>query len=221
MTTMAMDSATGAKITVLPPAPEFSSAEEINHRVANSLQLLSALVMVEARGVVDPLALAALDMTRQRIAAIASVHRQLYRSGDAAMVDLGAYLEDLGADLEAGGGNTAMGRRVIVGATSVIVPAEEATAIGIIVSELVSNAYKYAYEPSAPGSVRIVLRSMGFGGYKLEVEDRGRGRGLAGPVKGTGLGGRLIEMMAARIGGHYDYQDARPGTLFTLRVGKR
>jgi two-component sensor histidine kinase len=135
------------------------------------------------------------------------------------MVDLGAYLGDLGADLEAGGGGGATGRRVVVSAASVIVPAEEATAIGIIVSELVSNAYKYAYEPSAPGSVRIVLRALGFGGYKLEVEDRGRG--LTGPVKGTGLGGRLIEMMATRIGGHYDYRDARPGTLFTLCVGRR
>jgi len=83
----------------------------------------------------------------------------------------------------------------------------------------VTNACKYAYAPGMPGDVRVSLRPAPFGGYALEVEDRGRG--MAGVVRGTGLGGRLVEMMATRVGGRYDYHDAQPGTRFTLRVGKR
>lgn len=206
-------------LVVLPPAPEPSSADEVNHRIANSLQLLSAMVSIEARGVADPAARAALDKTQQRIGAIASVHRHLYRTRDASVIDLAAYLEELGGELEAGCADPAAGRRVLVQAAPVWVAAEEATAIGIIVSELVGNACKYAYAADEPGDVRIALRPLPPRGYVLEVEDRGRG--LGGSVDGTGLGRRLVEMMAARLGAWHGYQDAQPGTRFALCMGRR
>ena len=213
--------ARGPAVTVLPAAPEPSSADEINHRIANSLQLLQAMVSVEARGIEDPAALAALDMTQRRIGAIASVHRQLYRTHEASTVDLGAYLEELGQELEAGYADAAAGRHVTVDASPVAVTAREATAIGIMVSELVGNACKYAYAGSEPGGVRIALRPMLFGGYILEVEDRGRGRARDAAPEGSGLGSRLIDMMATRLGGWHGYDDARPGTRFVFCVGKR
>jgi two-component sensor histidine kinase len=220
---MTTNSATagGPAITVLPAAPEPSSADEINHRIANSLQLLQAMVSVEARGIEDPAALAALDMTQRRIGAIAGVHRQLYRTHEASTVDLGAYLDELGQELDAGCANAAVGRRVLVDASPVAVAASEATAIGIMVSELVGNACKYAYAPDEPGDVRIALRPMLFGGYILEVEDRGHGRARDAAPQGSGLGSRLIDMMATRLGGWHGYDDARPGTRFVFCVGKR
>lgn len=208
----------GPAVTVLPATPEPSNADEINHRIANSLQLLSAMVSVEARAIEDPAALAALDMTQRRIGAIASVHRHLYRTHETAILDLGAYLTEIGSDLEAGCASRTIDRRVVVQAAHVAVTAEDATAIGIIVSELVSNACKYAYAPDAPGDVRITLRHLPLRGYVLEVEDRGRGLDGAA-IRGTGLGSRLIHMMAARLGGSHDYHDALPGTRFVLCVG--
>jgi two-component sensor histidine kinase len=62
---------------------------------------------------------------------------------------------------------------------------------------------------------------MLFGGYILEVEDRGRGRAPDAAPHGSGLGSRLIDMMAARLGGWHGYDDARPGTRFVFCVGKR
>ncbi|MBC9032639.1 sensor histidine kinase [Sphingomonas sp. JC676] len=223
MVMTAADTTTGdaPAITVLPADPEPSSADEINHRISNSLQLLSAMVSVEARGIEDPAARAALDMTQRRISAIASVHRQLYRTHEASTVDLGAYLDELGYELEAGYANAAAGRRVLVDASSITVTAMEATAIGIMVSELVGNACKYAYAPNEPGDVRIALRPMLFGGYILEVEDSGRGRVPDATPEGSGLGSRLIDMMATRLGGWHGYDDARPGTRFIFCVGKR
>lgn len=207
----------GPAITVLPAAPEPTSADEINHRIANSLQLLAAMVSVESRGIQDPAALAALDMTQRRIRAIASVHRHLYRTHETSGIDLGAYLKELGCDLEAGLASAAAGRRILVHASPVTVTAEEATAIGIIVSELVGNACKHAYAPDEPGDVRIALGATPFCGYVLEVEDRGRGLARAA---GTGMGSRLIDMMAARLGARHGYHDAQPGTRFALCVVK-
>jgi len=213
--------AQNARVTVLPPAPESSSANEINHRLANSLQLLSAMVSAEARGIQDPVAAAALDRTLRRIGAIAGVHRQLYRSDQGMMVNLGTYLDELGGDLEESVADTAAGRYVIVHAAGVMVSAEEATSIGIIVSEIVTNAFKHGYAPGASGIVSIALRAGGPGGYLLEVKDSGQGRNPDSAARGTGLGGRLVGMMATKLGGHYAWLDARPGTCFELCVGKR
>jgi two-component sensor histidine kinase len=137
------------------------------------------------------------------------------------MVDLRAYLEELGEELEQGCADADSGRRVIVRAAPLEVPPEEATSIGILVSELVANACKYAYAPGASGDVVVRLTAMPFGGYRLDVEDRGRGMAADRPAEGTGLGSRLIAMMAARLGGRHGWQDIAPGTRFTLCVGKR
>jgi two-component sensor histidine kinase len=207
-------------ITILPPLPDRGSAREAHHRIANSLQLLSAMVSIEARGIADPTALAALDMTMRRINAIAGVQRMLYLSSDAATVDLGVYLEDLGAQLEQGCADAGAGRHVRVFAQRIEVAAEDATALGVIVSELVGNACKYAYPADAPGDVRVALRALPLGGYVLEVSDRGQGIVPDADPQGSGLGSRLIAMMAGRLGGHPIWRDAQPGTHFELYVGK-
>jgi two-component sensor histidine kinase len=206
-------------IAYLPPIAEPNCADEANHRVANSLQLLAAMVSVEARNIVDPAARAALDTTIRRIGAIAGVHRRLYQARETARVDLGAYLEDLGAELEESCGDAATGRHVIVAAEPIDVAPEAATAIGVIVSELVGNACKYAYPAGKPGDVRVVLRGIPLGGYSLIVSDRGRGMVAGAAPQGTGLGGQLVAMMARKLGASHGWTDARPGTCFTMTVG--
>lgn len=204
-------------VSVLPPMPKVTVPDEAHHRIANNLQLLATMVSIEARRMVDPLALAALDMTQRRIVAIASVHRQLYQAGDSATVDLGCYLQALAEDLEQCCADPATGRHVRVIATDdVVVGAEEATALGIVVSELVGNACKYAYAPGQPGDVTIMLSAMPFGGYRLDVVDRGHGMRVGDVPRGTGLGTRLIRMMAAKINATCAWHDAVPGTRFTL-----
>lgn len=211
-------------VTVLPALPQPGSVEEAHHRIANSLQLLAAVVSVEAHRIADPVALAALDLTMRRITAIAGVQRMLYQSPAATSVDLGAYLQDLGAELDRGCGNAGVGRHVRVDARSVKVSAEDATAVGVIVSELVGNACKYAYPVGMPGDVRVTLRarSGGYvsGGYVIEVSDSGAGILPDADPKGTGLGSRIVAMMAHRLGAQMNWRDARPGTRFTLAVGK-
>lgn len=208
-------------ITLLPPMPQPSMADEVHHRIANSLQLLGALVSLEARRIVDPGALAALEMTQQRIGAIAGVHRQLYRTSDAATIDLAPYLEALSEELDRGCIDSGAGRHVRVNAASVVVSSSDASMIGIIVAELVSNACKYAYETGQAGDVSIELRAMPFGGYRLDVSDRGRGMATTEMAHGSGLGTQLIAMMARRLDAHHGWHDTHPGTCFTLMAGHR
>jgi two-component sensor histidine kinase len=196
---------------------------EMNHRVANSLQLVSAMVSLQARGIADPAAREALRATQRRIEAVAQVHSRLYRSHGAEDVDLAAYLADLAGQL-----HDSYDRPISVEAAAMRVPVDRAISIGVIVSELVSNACKYAYDAREPGGVSVRLSTDPGGGYRLEVADRGiglpaegrvRGTGMPaeGRVRGTGMGRHLIELMAQSLRATGGYEAAPAGTRYVLR----
>ncbi|WP_454798209.1 sensor histidine kinase [Novosphingobium lindaniclasticum] len=201
-------------------------AEESDHRIANNLQLLMAMIAAEKREVSDPAAGLALDRMLGRIGAIAGVHRQLTRTAEAgagagagaasAVVDIGGYLRTLARQIEAGCCDAAAGRRLRVRSDAVLVPARLAAAMGLIASECVLNACKYAYAAQAPGEVRIGLSLAGPHALRLTVEDDGAGHG--GALPSAGFGARLIAMLAARIGAALVWEDARPGTRVVLAV---
>ena len=199
-------------LTVLPPLTPPSAADETNHRVANSLQLLSALISSEARDVSDPTMLKVLELTQHRITAIASVHRHLYSSGSDDDVDLGVYLEDLGEQIAR---SCPPHRRILVNATTVLVKPSAATSIGILVTELVTNACKHAYSPESPGDINITLRSLLDGTHCLIVEDQGLGTAMhSGRV---GLGRRLMDAIVCKLGAMARLEDALPGTRFVMQ----
>lgn len=201
---------------ISPAAPD--PVQESNHRIANHLQLLTQMVTFEARRVRDPVARATLDSTLHRIAAIAHLHRQLHRI-DSDRVDMAIYLDDLAGMLDQIGADPGSGRRVIVTANSVMAAPREASAIGMIVAELVSNALKHAYRPGEPGDIHVSLEGFPTG-YRLEVRDRGRGMSGAASPCGHGLGVRLIATLSRQLGGEASWSDSRPGTLFSLSVAR-
>ncbi len=88
-------------VAVLPPLREPARADEANPRIANNLQLLSALISLDARRVSNPEMRDWFATVQRRIGAIANVHRQLYIAPDKAFVDLGAYLCELAEELDA------------------------------------------------------------------------------------------------------------------------
>lgn len=178
---------------------------EVNHRVANSLQLVSSLVHMQTAAVTDAHAKAALVDTQRRIQAVAQVHRRLYTADVVSTVDMADYLTALVDELRttyASDGDGA--RRLALETDTIRVSTDQAVSLGIIVNELVANACKYAYPADRPGDVRISLRRDGDETVVLTVEDDGcglpGGDGLAkATVKGTGLGARVIGAMAASL----------------------
>lgn len=199
--------------TVLPPLPLPSAADEANHRIANTLQLVCSLISIEARDVSDATTRSVLERTQQRISAIAHVHHHLYAARDHAAIDLGSYLEELGAQMAR---SCAPHRQVFVNADTVPVSGATASSMGILVAELVTNACKHAYSADAPGSIGVALHRSNDGTYRLLVEDRGRG--TRGASVQDGLGRRLIDATVARLGGCAVWEDAEPGTRFRMDV---
>lgn len=190
---------------------------EVNHRVANSLQLVSAFVQMQASSVEAGVARSALKDTQRRIEAISQVHRRLYSSGDVESVDMQDYLEALVRELQDTLSSAASPRRLFLIADEVRLETDRAVSLGVIVNELVTNACKYAYKRGEPGEVRIRLAD-GEEGLTLTVEDDGAGMPKDGAVQGTGLGGRLIKAMAASLNSEVVYDAEHSGVRAILRL---
>ena len=190
---------------------------EVNHRVANSLALVSSLVRMQASSVQDAGARAALAETQARITAIGNLHRSLYTSDDVRTVDLAAYLETLVREL--GHSMSAAGRTpdIRFEAVPIQMKTDKAVSIGMIVTELVTNAIKYAY-PEGAGEIRVSLSRDPDGATLLAVADDGVGWSGQGPATGTGLGGKIVGAMARSLGTTIAYAQQPHGTRVTIRI---
>jgi two-component sensor histidine kinase len=173
--------------------------DEVNHRVANSLQLVSALIQMQANAVTDPAAKGALIDTQARLKAIIQVHKRLYTSDDVEAVDIEEYLAILLQELEQTWSTREGARSLRLIADKVRLHPDKAVSLGVIVSELVTNACKYAYPPNRTGEVRVSLKRTDDGEVELAVEDDGPGFAPDGAPVGTGLGQKVIRAMAASL----------------------
>lgn len=191
---------------------------EVNHRVANSLQLVSAFVHMQARSVTGEDARAALGDTQRRIAAIGQVHKRLYTSESIDAVDMEDYLSALLRELEDTWSTPSAPRTLRLSAEPLRLGTDKAVAVGIIVNELVSNACKYAYPADGPGEVRVDLRRDGADAFRLTIEDDGPGMPDDGAIQGTGLGSKLVNAMAAALRSSIEYQSRPAGVCAVLRA---
>ncbi len=194
--------------------------KEVNHRVANSLQLVGSMVAMQQRGVADPAARAALAETQGRIAAIAQIHRRLYTSADVSTVEMNAYFSGLASELEAAmsaaasgadGIATPTGHRLVLDVEPVRVTTDRAVALGVVVTELVTNAFKYAYPAGSAGEIRVRLASAPAG-LELAVEDDGTGIAPDTAAKGSGLGMRVVRAMLDTLKATIEFDPGHAGT---------
>jgi two-component sensor histidine kinase len=191
--------------------------KEVNHRVANSLQLVSAFVQLQSRAMQDGPGRAALQDTQQRIAAIGHVHRRLYTTDDVESVDMADYLTALTDELRQTWSTPAARRVLTLNSEPIRLPTDKAVSLGVIVSELVSNACKYAYPADADGEIRVDLRLADPRHFVLRVEDDGCGIAAGSAPQGTGVGTKLIAAMAKSLKSAVELESAN-GVRATLRA---
>lgn len=183
--------------------------KEVNHRIQNSLQLVSSFLGLQSRALGDPGLHAAFEEARRRLSAVALVHRRLYRADQIESVDLGRYLDDLVSEMASALGAEWAGQ-IALDAEPLLVPTDRAVTLGLVVTELVINANKYAYG-GAPGPITITLTSHN-GRLQVAVADHGQGRD--GDVEG--FGSRMMAAMVRQLSGELTYADNAPGVRAAL-----
>jgi light-regulated signal transduction histidine kinase (bacteriophytochrome) len=194
--------------------------KEVDHRVQNSLQLVSAFLSMQARAAGPGDVAASLAEAQSRLSAVALVHRRLYRDDQIESVDLARYLGELVDDLRQSlGGDWASRMRVDL--APVLIPTDRAVSVGLVLTELVINATKYAYDGGA-GPIEITLEQHRRR-YRLIVADQGRGIAAAAKSRKSsgGFGSRMMDAVVQRIEGEIELADNHPGTraILTAPIG--
>lgn len=192
-------------------ALEFSHRllEELNHRVMNSLNTMSALTSMEIRDLEDREARAALVRVRDRIKALAELYASLNRSASVDQVEARSYLGGVLQFLR-----SSIGPNDGVEITADLVPVKldtrRAVPLGLILNELVTNALKYAFANKKAGSIRVTLVEEPSG-YMLKVSDDGSGISSA-PNAGSGVGHKLIDAFVQQLQGRLEIRTGDRGT---------
>jgi two-component sensor histidine kinase len=179
--------------------------QEMSHRVKNKFAMISSIIGLQARNS-PPEVRSALEDVASRVNVMATVHNYLQMSRHHGLIDMSEYLPSLCAALR----DALCGPRAITLAVRAIpetLPADKALTTGLIVNELVTNAFKYAFENDRTGKVGVEF-NRSEDGFELVVIDNGCG--LATDAQ-TGLGTRLVTVLAAQLGGTADWSRADDG----------
>jgi PAS domain S-box-containing protein len=205
--------------------------DEVHHRVKNNLQVVSSLLMLQQGSSQDATLIEQLQLSRDRVAAIAQVHEQLYRTQNFAQVDFGDYLRDLLAGLARSNSASEKNIELQVLGGGVVLTLGEAVPCALLVNELVSNALKHAFPAGRSGRVWVELALGEDGSRTVRVGDDGVG--LApnadataplgqgqGQGQGQGLGLTLVRRLSAQLQGTLERQATEVGTLWCLRFGR-
>ncbi len=167
----------------------------------NNLQVVDSLVVTQARQISDPVAKEALLGLRSRVYALGLVHHQLMGSANLNTLDVAPFLQELSTNVVEGGADQDIALNVE--AIPLEVGLDFAIPLGLLVTELVTNALKHAF-PDGPGVIDVVLERGEEGDIALIVADNGVGYapdGASSEGGGAGLGTNIINGLVAQMRG--------------------
>ena len=186
---------------------------ELNHRVTNHLQMITAMLGLQASRQADPSVRDDFDRAIRRIHTLAELHSRLYRDDGFDAVDMRGYLGDICDGLR---GAILPERRIELecAAAPIRLTIDQAVPLGLIVSELATNAAKYAFPDDRAGTLVVRLDAIGARATLWFADD---GIGLPGTpeMSGTGIGLGMVNGLARQIGGTLTVE-ASAGTVYTL-----
>lgn len=190
---------------------------EIHHRVKNNLQLVHSLLDLQSSQIDDPVVLGMLRDSQNRIRSMVLIHQTLYQSKDFATVDFASFLESLLPALVASYGMDSDRIALGVDLAEVHLPLSTAIPCGLVVNELVTNAFKHAFPEQRRGAITVGLTHEGPGHVGLMVSDDGIGIPDDLDLERTvTLGLQLVTLLTDQLGGAVSIQRANP-TRFALR----
>jgi two-component sensor histidine kinase len=190
--------------------------KEVNHRVKNSLQVVTSMLQLQASAVSDPQLSERLNEASSRISTVGHAYERLAYNADYEKIGLVAYLREVIKDLE---GAVAPCAIRFSASEEIQFSADRAILLALIVNELVSNAGKYAYPDCPGGSIWVEVNQVEEREILVSVRDEGVGLPASyDPVTSKRLGTRLVRALSKQLEGELTQPESAAGTNFTLRV---
>jgi PAS domain S-box-containing protein len=190
---------------------------EMSHRVANSLQIIASILMMKARSVKSEETREHLQDAHRRVMSIAAVQQHLQASPTGEDIEVGPYLTKLSASLAESmvGDNRLIVVDVVAGGGRT--SSAQAVSLGLIVTELLINAFKHAFPQNSKNARVIVGYEANGGDWKLSVSDNGVGMPAQQPgSSGRGLGTSLINALAKQNEAQIEIITSGSGTTVTV-----
>ncbi|MFP5260180.1 MAG: PAS domain S-box protein [Acidobacteriota bacterium] len=189
--------------------------KEVHHRVKNNLQIISSLLFLQKENISDPAIQDCFEESRNRIASMALIHEELYRSGDLARVDLKEYLERLAPKVvQSLRGSKSIGFALNLAECRVSV--DKAIPFGLAINELLTNAVKHGFAGRDAGNIRVSM-TCEEGLIRAVVEDDGAGlpEGFH-PDSVRTLGMQLVVQLIRQLRGALTFGSSPQGAVFRL-----
>ena len=179
--------------------------QEVHHRVKNNLTFLKSLLYLRADETDDKEVSLVLDECQARIHSMALVHQNLYDVDDATEVDFESFLKELFVELEIMFDQDTNHIDLVVKANNLKVDMKLSVFLGLIINEMITNSFKYAFNDGAKGRIDIVLRDNGKT-FELRYADNGVGLPEGyGLQTSTGFGFKLINILLNQVDGQISY----------------
>lgn len=189
---------------------------EVDHRVKNNLTMIGSLLRLQVRTIDDPAMAAKLDSMLERVDALAVVHRQLYQSSDITAFDIGGFAKDLTRDVVGSSGRTDI--KLSIEAEPLYIDAANASALGLILNEVLTNSIKHAYADGRPGHLSLLVENVDDCGVIRLCDD---GPGMPSAQRTKSIGTSLITRLARQAKAEAIWSDNAPGTCVTIKFPRR
>lgn len=194
--------------------------KEIHHRVKNNLEVVSSLLALQTAQVKDPNVVSAMKESQNRVYSMSIIHQRLYQSNHLSTIEMKDYFFNLGTHILDSFGEE---ERIKINykMAELHLDVDTAVPLGLIVNELLTNSLKYAFPNDRQGVITIDLSRKSAENIQLLVKDNGIGQTRDEPIKGTGFGKKLIELLTKQLDGTRQVIHT-PGTqyLFEFKVHK-
>lgn len=190
--------------------------KEIHHRVKNNLQVISGLLELQKDEMTDQAVKAAFSEGQNRVRSVALIHHNLYQHENLSTISFNLFISDLVKSLADVYEEKSNRLKVELAGEDAELDIDTAVPLGLIINELLTNAYKYAFPKTGNAQVMLRLTKKDGGEYELIYTDNGPGiKGEINFDKATSLGLRLIKGLTGQLDGNVFYS-FNNGSVFTF-----
>jgi two-component sensor histidine kinase len=191
--------------------------KELHHRVKNNLQILSSLLSLQSQQLTDDSAVKAVKSSESRINAMALIHRKLYTVDQNRTVDIKEYISELIQYLVYSYGYHEKNFKLDLDINQISIDVDKAIPLGLILNELISNAFKHAYENQPNPALAVNLAYPDPHALNIQIRDNGRGIPPDDGKPRKTFGMKIVTTLIKELKGKLDVK-CENGTTYELHI---